>query len=102
MKSEKLEKKIRKATITKDYSKAMYILTKDYKKLFKKMLKYKKINKKCVYLYDYIKVLSKEYKALYGKDFKEMEETLYSGKRTVKQQINWLLDNFFIFKEYKL
>ncbi|MBO5477056.1 MAG: hypothetical protein J6A15_04825 [Clostridia bacterium] len=103
MKSEKLERKIRKATKAKDYNKAMYILTKEYKKLFKKMLKYQKIKGvKPVYLHDYIQVLKVEYRALYGNDFEDMLEMLYFGKHTLKQQINWLLDNFCIFKEYKL
>lgn len=103
MKEEKLERKIRKVTKAKDYDAAMHILVKEYIKLFKKMLKYKKKKaKREMYLHDYIKVLKIEYKALYGNDFEDMLDVLYSGKHTLKQQINWLLDNFCIFKEYKL
>lgn len=103
MENNKLERKIRRATKARDYNKAMYILSKEYIKLFKKMLKYKKIKGvKPVYLHDYIQVLKVEYKALYGNDFDEMLDMLYVGKHTLKQQINWMLDNFCVFKQYKL
>lgn len=102
MKNNKLERKIRRATKAKDYNKSMYILSKEYIKLFKKMLKYKKKKDvKLFYLHDYIKILKVEYKALYGNDFEDMLDMLYSGKHTLKQQINWMLDNFCIFKQYK-
>jgi len=102
MENNKLERKIKRATKARDYEKAMYILSKEYIKLFKKMMKYKKIKgKKAVYLYDYIKILKIEYKSLFGNDFTEMLEVLYQGKHTLKQQINWLLDNFCVFKQYK-
>lgn len=102
MENNKLERKIRKATKARDYEKAMYILIKEYIKLFKKMMKYKKIKgKKVIYLYDYISILKTEYRALFVNDFNEMLEVLYQGKHTLKQQINWLLDNFCVFKQYK-
>lgn len=102
MENNKLERKIRSATKAKDYDKAMYILTKEYIKLFKKMMRYKKIkNKRVVYLYDYIQLLKVQYKTLFGNDFEDMLNVLYLEKHTLKQQINWLLDNFYVFKQYK-
>ncbi len=103
MKSKTLENKIKKSTKSKDYNKAMDTLVKYYIKLFKKMLKYKKVKfEKTWYLYDYINVLKEKYKLLFEKDLEEMSNVLYSEKYPIKYQINWLLDNYDVFRDYKI
>ena len=103
MKSERLERKIKKATKEKNYEKAKEIITNEYIKHFKKMLKYKKVKyQKTWYLYDYIVSVNKEYKDLFGRDLDEMLDVLYSDKVSIKDQINWLIDNCSIFNIYKI
>lgn len=102
MKSKILERKIIKATKQKDYEKAKCILTNIYLKHFKKMLKYKKIKvEKNWYLYDYILNMQKVYSKMYSKDLDEMINVLYTSKDTLKDQISWLIDNCWIFNDYK-
>ena len=60
MKEENLEKKIKKATLNKEYAKARVIVENEYIKMFKKMLKYKKVKiGKTLYFHDYLKMISK-------------------------------------------
>ena len=67
------------------------------------MLKYKKVKfEKTWYLYDYINVLKEKYKLLFEKDLEEMSNVLYSEKYPIKYQINWLLDNYDVFRDYKI
>ena len=81
MKEEKLEKKIKKATLNKEYAKAKQIVEKEYIKMFKKMLKYKKIKVgKTMYFHDYLKMISKYYSSYYKDDVNELEEIMYSEK----------------------
>lgn len=103
MKEEKLEKKIRKSTKNRDYEKSKEILISYYIKHFKKMIKYKKnkINKTW-YLYDYLKEIRNLYSSFYSSDVDEMIDILYSNKYSTKQQILWLLENSYIFNDYKL
>ena len=103
MKEEKLEKKIKKATLNKEHAKAKQIVEKEYIKMFKKMLKYKKIKVgKTMYFHDYLKMISKYYSSYYKDDVNELEEIMYSEKYSDKQQISWLLENCNIFDGYKL
>lgn len=102
MNSKKLENKIKKATINKKYDEAKFILIKCYIKHFKKMLKYKKIKEDNTWhFYDYIINLKKSYGLLFTKDLEELMDILYSEKYTVKQQISWMLENCYIFNDYK-
>lgn len=102
MKIKKLEKKIRKATINKNYEEAKFILIKEYIKHFKKMLKYKKIKAdKTWHMYDYIINVKNAYSLLFANDFDEMLDVLYSEKYSLKQQIAWMLENCYIFNDYK-
>ncbi len=56
-----------------------------------------------IYLYDYIKSLKKVYKnSSYEKELEDLERMLYTENHTVKQQITWLLENCFVYNEYKL
>ncbi len=103
MKEEKLEKKIRRSTKKKDFEKSKEILTKCYIKHFKKMFKYKKKKvDKSWYLYDYLVNLDELYELYYKNEIEEMIDILYSGKHSIKKQITWLLDNSYIFNDYKL
>ena len=103
MKEENLEKKIKKATLNKEYAKARVIVENEYIKMFKKMLKYKKVKiGKTLYFHDYLKMISKYYSSYYKDEVKELEEIMYSEKYSDKQQISWLIENCNIFDDYKL
>lgn len=104
MLEEKLENKIKKTTKNKDYEKSLEILKKCYMKQFKKMLKFNKVSsKKEIYLYDYIKTLKKVYSGTsYESELEDLEKMLYIENHTTKQQITWLLENCFVYNEYKL
>ena len=39
---------------------------------------------------------------MYGKDIDEMIKVLYSDKYNTKDKISWLLENCYIFDDYKL
>lgn len=103
MKENILENKIKKTTLKKDFEASKFILISCYIKHFKKMIKYKKgeINKSW-YLYDYLIEIKKLYPNMYGRDVDEMLDILYSNKYGVKQQISWLIENSYIFNDYKL
>lgn len=103
MKEKVLEKKIKKSTMNKDFEKSKNILIEEYIKQFNKMLKYKKkkINKKW-YFYDYLININEAYGKYYKKDIEELLDILYSNKYSIKKQISWLLDNSYIFEDYKL
>lgn len=98
-----LEKKIKKSTMNKDFEKSKNILIEEYIKQFNKMLKYKnkKIDKTW-YLYDYLININEVYGRYYKSDIEEMQNILYSNKYSTKEQISWLLDNSYIFEDYKL
>ena len=103
MKEENLEKKIKKATLNKEYAKARVIVENEYIKMFKKMLKYKKVKiGKTLYFHDYLKMISKYYSSYYKDEVNELEEIMYSDKYSDKQQISWLIENCNIFDDYKL
>ena len=103
MKEENLEKKIKKATLNKEYAKARVIVENEYIKMFKKMLKYKKVKiGKTLYFHDYLKMISKYYSSYYKDEVNELEEIMYSEKYSDKQQISWLIENCNIFDDYKL
>lgn len=103
MKEKVLENKIKKSTMKKDYEESKFILTNCYIKQFKKMLKYKKKNiSKTWYLYDYLIEIKNTYETLYEKDIETMLDILYSNKYNIKYQISWLLENSYIFNDYKL
>ena len=103
MKEENLEKKIKKATLNKEYAKARAIVENEYIKMFKKMLKYKKVKiGKTLYFHDYLKMISKYYSSYYKDEVNELEEIMYSEKYSDKQQISWLIENCNIFDDYKL
>lgn len=104
MLEEKLENKIRKTTKNKDYERSLEILKNCYKNQFKKMLKFNKVKgNKEIYLYDYIKSLKEVYKnSSYEIELEELEKMLYTENHTIKQQITWLLENCFVYNEYKL
>lgn len=103
MNIKKIERKIHNSTKNKDYQKALQIIEDHYKKLFRKMLKYKNIKvEKNLYLYDYILKVEDKYSALFSKEISDMKYILYSDKFTIKQQIVWLLDNFCEFCDYKI
>ncbi len=103
MNIKRIEKKIHNSTKNKDYQKALEIIEDNYKKLFRKMLKYKNVKvEKNLYLYDYILKVEEKYSILYSKEIADMKYVLYSDKFTVKQQIVWLLDNFCEFCDYKI
>ena len=103
MKIRKLEKKIEKSTLKKDYDNAKYIILNEYIKLFRKMIKYKKEKyDKSYFFYDYLIKIKKLYNDMYGKDIDEMIKVLYSDKYNTKDKISWLLENCYIFDDYKL
>lgn len=103
MKENNLEKKIKKATLSKDYNKAREIVEKEYIKHFRKMLKYKKVRiDKSWYFSDYLKLISKYYGAYYKEDINMLETIVYSSKYSDKQQISWLIENCYVFNDYKL
>lgn len=98
-----IERKIYNSTKNKDYKKALEIIEEHYKKLFRKMLKYKNVKvDKNLYLYDYIVKIEDKYSTLFSKEISDMKNVLYSDKFTPKQQIIWLLDNFCGFCDYKV
>lgn len=103
MKEKVLENKIKKSTKKKDYEESKFILTNCYIKHFKKMLKYKgkKIDNSW-FLYNYLEEIKNTYASMYEKDIDEMTEVLYSNKFNIKEQISWLLENSYIFNDYKL
>lgn len=103
MNIKRIERKIQNSTKNKDYKKALDIIEEQYKKLFRKMLKYKKMKiDKDLYLYDYIIKIEEKYNILFSKEISDMKYVLYSDKFTSKQQIIWLLDNFTEFCDYKV
>lgn len=103
MKEKVLEKKIKKSTMNKDFEKSKNILIGEYIKQFNKMFKYKKqkINKKW-YFYDYLVNIEKVYGKYYEKDINDILNVMYSNKYSIKEQISWLLDNSYVFEDYKL
>ncbi len=103
MKEENLEKKIKKVTLNKEYTKARVILENEYIKMFKKMLKYKRVKMgNTMYFHDYLKMISKYYSSYYKNEINDLEKIMYSEKYSDKQQISWLLENCNIFDDYKL
>lgn len=103
MKEKTLEKKIKKATLKKDYEKARFILFNCYIRHFKRMLKYKRVKiDKSWYMHDYLEKIKEAYTNMYSNDINEMMEILYSNKHDVKSQIVWLIENAYIFNDYKL
>ena len=87
----------------KDYDNAKYIILNEYIKLFRKMIKYKKEKyDKSYFFYDYLIKIKKLYNDMYGKDIDEMIKVLYSDKYNTKDKISWLLENCYIFDDYKL
>lgn len=103
MKEERLEKKIKKVTLNKEYTKARIILENEYIKMFKKMFKYKKVKMgNTMYFHDYLKMISKYYSSYYKNEINDLEKIMYSEKYSDKQQISWLLENCNIFDDYKL
>lgn len=102
MKENVLEKKIKKATIKKDYNEVMEILIKEYTKQFNKMLKFKKIKPlKSWYMNDYLNNIKRVYSPYFDAEIDELNEVLYSNKYLVKDQIEWLLSNCYLFNDYK-
>lgn len=89
--------------MNKDFQKSKNILIGEYIKQFNKMFRYKrqKINKQW-YFYDYLTNINRVYGSYYEKDINDMLRILYSNKYSVKEQISWLLDNSYIFEDYKL
>lgn len=103
MKEVVLERKIKKETKSKNYEDARFILINCYKKQFKKMIKYKKKKvDKTWFFHDYLEEIKKLYSNMYSKDIDEMVEVLYSDKYSIKEQISWLIDNCYMFNDYKL
>lgn len=99
----KLENKIRKSTKDKDYDKSKDILLSCYLNQFKKMIKYKKVKiDKTWFLYDYLIQIKKLYSSYYDTDIDKLIDILYSDKYSIKYQISWLLDNSYMFNDYKL
>lgn len=102
MKISLIEKKVRKATLKRDYDTAKNIILKEYINYFVKMLKYKKVKvNKSWYFNDYLKALKLEY-GYYLTEIEELEDVLYSSKYDIKKQITWLIENCEMFNEYKL
>lgn len=103
MKISLVEKKVRKATLKRDYDTAKEIILKEYINYFVKMLKYKKVKvNKSWYFNDYLKALKQEYGYYYLAEIEELEDILYSSKYDIKKQITWLIENCEMFNEYKL
>ena len=103
MKEKTLERKIKKSTLNKDYESSKFILLNCYIKQFKKMIKYKggKINKKW-FFHDYLEEVKRLYSSMYGKDIEEIMDVLDSEKYNIKYQISWLIENSYIFNDYKI
>ncbi len=103
MREDILEKKIKGATLKRDYSLAKEKILKEYTKMFSKMLKYKKVKiDKSWYFHDYISNVKKEYGTYYASDLDELMEVLYSNKYDEKRQITWLIENAELFNDYNL
>lgn len=103
MSRNKLENKIKKATKNKEYDDALEIISNEYIKLFKKMLKYKKVNysdSDMIYLYNYLYELDNAY-PIFSKEIDELKNILYSQKYNTKEQIVFLLENYSKFENYK-
>lgn len=99
----RIERKIQNSTKNKNYQKALEIMEDQYKRLFRKMLKYKKVKiDKNLYFYDYIIKIEEKYNVLFSKEIFDMKYILYSEKFTIKQQIVWMLDNLNEFCDYKV
>ena len=99
----RIERKIQNSTKNKNYQKALEIMEDQYKRLFRKMLKYKKVKiDKNLYFYDYIIKIEEKYNVLFSKEIADMKYILYSEKFTIKQQIVWMLDNLNEFCDYKV
>ncbi len=99
----RIERKIQNSTKNKNYQKALEIMEDQYKRLFRKMLKYKKVKiDKNLYFYDYIIKIEEKYNVLFSKEISDMKYILYSEKFTIKQQIVWMLDNLNEFCDYKV
>ncbi len=103
MNIKRIERKIQNSTKNKNYQKALEIMEDQYKRLFRKMLKYKKVKiDKNLYFYDYIIKIEEKYNVLFSKEISDMKYILYSEKFTIKQQIVWMLDNLNEFCDYKV
>ena len=99
----RIERKIQNSTKNKNYQKALEIMEDQYKRLFRKMLKYKKVKiDKNLYFYDYIIKIEEKFNVLFSKEISDMKYILYSEKFTIKQQIVWMLDNLNEFCDYKV